>query len=142
MTNRKEKFLLNSNIFIDYLKGLDYARNFIIQEINNICYCKVNEKEVFVPIGLKKKKEIEMEKLLTRIKKIPIERDKRLHDIAAKLSQKYTKLKDKPIDTLLASLAIQNNLTFVTRNRKDFEFIDELKKRIYVDIEEKVRWIS
>lgn len=133
----QSSFLLNSNIFIDYLKGLDYSKEFITKNKKTIYYCDINEKEL-IPLGTKIKKKKEVKKFLSNFNRIPIKADKRVFDIYANLVKKHDYLNVHKYDGLLASLAILKNLTLVTRNKKHFKPIEELKTRIFIEVGEEI----
>lgn len=134
----QSSYLLNSNIFIDYFKGLNYAKEFIAKNKQYIYYCDINEKEL-IPVGAKIKKKKEVKTFLARFNRISIKADKRIFDIYANLVKKYDYLNEHKYDALLASLAILKNLIFITRNKKHFEPIEELKTKIFIEIEGKIR---
>lgn len=134
----QNNYLLNSNIFIDYLKGLEYAKRFITENRTHVFYCDINEKEL-IPIGTKFKNKQKVKSFLADLNRISIKADKKVFDIYAGLLKKYDYLNDHKYDGLLASLAILKNLIFVTRNRKHFEPIKELKTRIFTEVKEEVK---
>ena len=127
MTN----YLINTNIAIDFLKGEDYSKTFILTNQENIYYCQINEKELLNYLKLSNKEKLIIKFFLSTLNKVSIKKDSRIFDIYSTLVLKYQYLNEHQNDALLAALAILKDFTFVTRNRKHFEKIDELKKLLF-----------
>ena len=125
------KYLINTNIAIDFLKGEEYSKVFVLKNREKLYYCEINQKELLDCLGLSNKEKLIIKFFLSTLNKVSIKNDSRIFDIYSNLVTKYKYLNEHQNDALLASLAILKDFTFVTRNRKHFEKINELKKLLF-----------
>ena len=120
----KIKLLVDTDIIIDFLKGLRTAKALFRSDRLDI-YCSVlNKKELISKIGLKDSERKKILALLDRIKVLRVD-----NDISNKYSLLIKKYGEKPgfiVDYLIAATAWAKKLPLLTRNRKHFEHIEEV----------------
>ncbi len=109
------EMLIDSVILIDHFNGLKQATEFILNlNPDNSVISVITRAEILVGFS---EDELDVPKaLLDQFKTLEI--DKRIADRAAALRREYGW---KLPDALQAALSIENNLTFITRNTKDFD---------------------
>ena len=119
------KLLVDTDVFIDYLKGIPQAKTIFRSRDIDIYCSTLTKKELLSKPGLK---DSERKKILNIFKDIKSARiDK---DIALKYSdllKKYRKNGLLPPDAVIAATAWSKNLPLLTRNRKHFVFIEEIR---------------
>lgn len=121
----KIKLLIDTDIFIDALKGIKSARDlFKLKELE--LHCSVlTKKELLSKKGLKNSERKEIITLLSKIKIFRID-----DDITRKFSFLIKQYGEKPelfSDYIIAATAWAKNLPLMTKNRKHFEPIKEIK---------------
>ena len=118
--------LLDSDIWIDFLRGSKDAEGFIISNMDTISFSAISEAELLSGRSCSDPKNAErIMHLLAQFEKIPVDNPmvqlagmiRRAHDIALP-------------DAMIAASAISTDATLVTRNIKDYRSIEglELKK--------------
>lgn len=121
----KIKLLIDTDIFIDALKGVKSAMNlFRSREIELYCSILV-KKELLAKEGLKSSERREIFSLLSKTKIFKID-----DDITQKFSflvKQYGEKKELFSDYIIAATAWAKNLPLLTRNKKHFERIKEIK---------------
>lgn len=114
--------LLDTDIFIDFLRGTSYAHAFIERHADEIIFAAITEAELLSGKMCNNSREREnLLHFLSQFEKIPL--DNPLVQIAGDLRRTYTI--EMP-DAIIAATALVVNATLVTRNKKDFEKIKEL----------------
>lgn len=120
----KIKLLVDTDIIIDYLKGVKTAKE-IFRSGDIDIYCSVlSKKELLSKPGLKDSERIRIIKLMVRLKVVKI--DENINKKYMLLIKKYGR-RDMIVDYLIAATAWAKNLPLLTRNRRHFEFIKEIK---------------
>jgi predicted nucleic acid-binding protein len=114
-------FLLDTNIIIDALNGKRDRNAFLLGLIGEghlLACCPINVAEVYA--GLRPKEESRTTALLRSLELFPITFP--VAELAGRLKQGYSR-EGKTLsvpDTIVAAVAIHNNLTLITDNTKDF----------------------
>jgi predicted nucleic acid-binding protein len=119
------KLLIDTDIIIDCLKGIKAART-LCQSKNIELYCSIlSKKELLSKPGLTSSERKKIIQLLSKIKILRIDAD-----ITRKYSLLIEKYGENPnwiIDCLIAATAWSKQLPLLTRNRKHFLHIQEIK---------------
>ena len=114
--------VVDSDIFIDFLRGVEEAKDFFINNAENIAFSAITEIELLS--GKICNEEREREKILfflSKYTKIPI--DNPMTILAGGLRRKF----NIPFaDSVIAATAISNEATLITRNITDFKVIVEI----------------
>lgn len=133
----KIRLLVDTDIIIDFLKGLRAAKDIFRSDRLEI-YCSVlSKKELISKVGLKDSERRKILELLSKIKVLKID-----SDISKKFSllmRKYGEKPDAIVDYVIAATAWSKNLPLLTRNRKHFEHIREITLTPIYDYEEQRR---
>jgi predicted nucleic acid-binding protein len=121
----KVSLLVDTDILIDYLKRTKPARALFSSDAVDI-YCSVlSKKELLIKPGLSSSERKKVEAILSKLKILKIDNE---------ISNKYMLLLDKygthrasiP-DYIVAATAWAKKLPLLTRNRRHFEHIKEIK---------------
>lgn len=121
----KIRILIDTDIMIDSMKGIRAAKElFRTRDVD--LYCSIlSKKELFSKGGLRGSERKRINNLLSRMKVLRID-----DDIQKKflfLMRKYGEKPDLIADYIIAATAWSKNLPLLTRNRKHFEHIKEIK---------------
>jgi predicted nucleic acid-binding protein len=114
-------FLLDTNIIIDALNDKKDRNPFLLglmEQGHVLACCPVNVAEVYA--GLRPKEEQRTAALLRSLQFFPVSFP--IAELAGRLKQGYSR-KGKTLsipDTIIAAVAIHNQLTLITDNTKDF----------------------
>lgn len=119
------KLLIDTDIFIDYLKGMSPAKA-VFRSRDIDIYCSIlTKKELLSKPGLKDSEKKKIISIFRDLKTISIDPD---------ISLKYSDLLAKyhhnllqPPDAIIAATAWSKKLPLLTRNRRHFSYIDEIK---------------
>jgi hypothetical protein len=118
------KLLIDTDIFIDYLKGMAPSKAVFRSKDIDI-YCSVlTKKELLNKPGLKDSERKKIVSIFRELKTILID-----SDISIKYSDllaKYHERDLKPSDAIIAATAWSKKLPLLTRNRKHFTYIEEI----------------
>ena len=121
----KVKLLVDTDIIIDYLKGIKPARDLFRSGTFDI-YCSVlSKKELLSTVGLSDSERKKIIGLLSKIKVLKIDND--INKKYSFLIDKYGERQETIVDYIIAATAWAKNLPLLTRNRKHFEQIEEIK---------------
>src|SRR3990170_1922209 len=121
----KVKLLVDTDIIIDYLKGIKPARDLFRSGTFDI-YCSVlSKKELLSTVGLSDSERKKIIGLLSKIKVLKIDND--INKKYSFLIDKYGERQETIVDYIIAATAWAKNLPLLTRNRKHFEQIKEIK---------------
>lgn len=115
--------LVDTDIFIDFFRGIDKARLFFQENFEEVIFSALTEAELLS--GKKCEDNNEKEKVLhflAQFNKIPA--DNPLVQIGGDLRRKYDL---ELTDAIIAASTIITDSTLITRNKKDFEKIKDLK---------------
>jgi tRNA(fMet)-specific endonuclease VapC len=121
-----DKYILDSNIIIDYLRGSRKIVDLIdyLVDTNAILgCCPINITEVYA--GMKEKERLSTEELFENLRIFSIDID--IAKMAGNIIRNYRSqgiTLDLP-DATIAAVAIHNNLVLITHNKKHYP-IDEL----------------
>lgn len=114
-------FLLDTNIIIDAINqqgGRDSSLLYLAEQGHTLACCPINIAEVYA--GLRPKEERQTTILLSSLELYPITFP--VAELAGRLKRNYSH-KGKTLsipDTIVAAVAIYNQLTLITDNVKDF----------------------
>ncbi len=121
-----KKSLVDTDIIIDYLRGVDRAKIFIDDSVSNtdICVSIISMFEIIA--GCRNKREVKtVENLLDRF--ITMYLDEVSIEAAYSLFKKYRLSHGISIfDSFIAASAIHNNMPLFTKNIKHFSMIQRL----------------
>ncbi len=119
------KLLTDTDIFIDYLKGMSPAKA-VFRSRDIDIYCSIlTKKELLSKPGLKDSERKKIISILRDLKTISID-----PDISLKYSDLLAKYHDnrlQPPDAIIAATAWSKKLPLLTRNRRHFSYIEEIK---------------
>jgi predicted nucleic acid-binding protein len=113
-----KNYLVDTDIFIDYFNGKNWAKAFFTDPPGRLYYSKITRKELLSITGISGKEKKEINKALGCITIIDVD-----NQIAAKASEIIQNHKIQVNDALIASTALVKNMTLVTRNQKHFRNI-------------------
>jgi predicted nucleic acid-binding protein len=116
--------LIDTDIFIDYLKGIQPACALFDSAQFDIYYSSWTRKELLAKQGLRESERQEIEELLARFRMVPVD-----DPIAEKywmLLKKYEHKGLRQADAIIAATAWQRSLPLLTRNQKHFRIITEI----------------
>ena len=120
----KVKILVDTDIIIDYLKGVKSARDLFRSEAVDI-YCSIlSKKELLSMPGLREAERKRIAELLSRTRVLRID-----NDIQSKYMQLLALYGERPAsiaDYIIAATAWAKNLPLMTRNQKHFKHIEEI----------------
>ena len=122
----KTLFLVDTNIIIDFLRGDSKAKEFIINNVDEIKVSVVSVSELYA--GVRGKKEEEpLKNFLSSFETLVL--DYSISVEAGYLKNKYYKSHNAGLaDCMIAATSIQHDLTLVTDNFKHFPMIkDKIK---------------
>jgi len=119
------KLLIDTDIFIDYLKGMPLAKA-VFRSRDIDIYCSIlTKKELLSKTGLKDSERKKIISILRDLKTISID-----PDISLKYSDLLANYHDnrlQPPDAIIAATAWSKKLPLLTRNRRHFSYIEEIK---------------
>jgi predicted nucleic acid-binding protein len=121
----KIKLVVDTDIIIDYLKGVKPAKDIFTSNDIDIHCSILSKKELLSKAGLSNSERKKIIKLMTNIKVFKIN-----NDIISKYSllvNEYGEKKSSIADYLIAATAWSKNLPLITRNVKHFKRIKEIK---------------
>ena len=118
-------FLIDTDIFIDYLKGIQPACALLDSPQFDIYYSSWTRKELLAKSGLRESERQEIELLLARFRMISV--DDAIAEKYWALLKKYESQGLRQADAVIAATAWQRNLPLLTRNQKHFRFIGEIE---------------
>ncbi len=121
----KIKLLIDTDILIDSLKGIKAAKDlFRTKDID--LYCSIlSKKELLSKSGLRESERKRIIDLLSRIKVLRIDDD--INKKYLFLMEKYGEKSDLIVDYIVAATAWSKKLPLLTRNKKHFSRIQEIK---------------
>jgi len=121
----KIKLLIDTDIFIDALKEIKSARE-LFRSKDILLYCSIlTRKELLSKRGLKDSERRKIMDLFLKIRVLRI--DDHISRKYFELIKKYGEKQEMLIDYIIAATAWAKDLPLLTRNRKHFEHIKEIK---------------
>ena len=117
-------YLVNSDILIDWLKGLPWAKRLIWSGENRLYCSSVTRKELLNKQGLSDAERKHILRLLRYIR--VLEAEAVIAVAASQLLQKYPHTPLRISDALIAATAWTKHLPLLTRNDKHYNFIEEI----------------
>jgi predicted nucleic acid-binding protein len=117
--------LIDTDIFIDYLKSIQPACALLGSPQFDIYYSSWTRKELLAKPGLRESERLEIEVLLGRFRMISV--DDTIAEKYWMLLKKYESRGLRQADAIIAATAWQKNLPLLTRNQKHFRFINEIE---------------
>lgn len=117
--------VIDSDIFIDYLKDIEAARALLDSTQFNFYYSSWTKKELLAKPGLSDRERREVEALLGRYRLAPV--DDAIADKYWTLLKKYEARGLRQADAIIAATAWQLDLPLLTRNQKHFRIITEIE---------------
>ncbi len=118
-------YLVDTDILIDWLKGQTWARE-LVWSANARLYCSsVTRKELLSKSNLKASERQRILHLTRHIRVLNV--DPVIAAAASELLQKYSQHPLQVNDALVAATAWVKQLPLLTRNRKHYEFIEEIE---------------
>jgi len=118
-------FLIDTDIFIDYLKGIQPACALLDSPQFDTYYSSWTRKELLAKPGLRESERQEIVTLLGRFRMIPV--DDAVAEKYWKLLKKYESQGLRQADAIVAATAWQKSLPLLTRNQKHLRFISEIE---------------
>ena len=118
------KLLIDTDIFIDYLKDMSPAKA-VFRSRDIDIYCSIlTKKELLSKPGLKDSEKKKIIRIFRDLKTISIDPDISLKysDLLAKYHHNHL----QPPDAIIAATAWSKKLPLLTRNRRHFSYIDEI----------------
>lgn len=117
-------YLLDTDILIDWLQDQHFARSLILSPELRLYCSNVTRKELLTKPGLQDSERRRIMALLHQIRVLNV--DSVIASAASELLAKYSDRSLGINDALIAATALVKHLPLLTRNRKHFEFIEEL----------------
>ncbi len=121
----RNALFVDTDIFIDYLKGIQPACALFDSAQFSFYYSSWTRKELLAKPGLSDRERRDIEELLVRFRLVPVD-----DAVAEKywiLLKKYESQRLRQADAIIAATAWQVNAPLLTRNQKHFRFITEVE---------------
>jgi predicted nucleic acid-binding protein len=118
-------YLLDTDIVIDWLKGKPWAKELIWSGDARLYCSSVTRKELLSKPNLADSKRQRILRLMRHIRVLNV--DPVIAAAASELLQKYSDRSLQVNDALIAATAWTKQLPLLTRNRKHYEFIEEIE---------------
>jgi predicted nucleic acid-binding protein len=117
--------LIDTDIFIDYLKSIQPACALLDSSQFDIYYSSWTRKELLAKPGLRESERQEIEVLLARFRMISV--DDAIAEKYWVLLKKYESQGLHQADAIVSATAWEKNLPLLTRNQRHFRFISEIE---------------
>ena len=117
--------LIDTDVFIDYLKGIQPAQALIDSDEFDLYYSSWTRKELLAKRELTESERQEIEELLPRFRMLPV--DDAIAEKYWTLLKKYESQGLRQADAIIAATAWQRSLPLLTRNQRHFRFISEIE---------------
>lgn len=124
MARRPTSFLVDTDILIDYLTGVERMKAILESPRSKVYYSPVTRKELLAKPGLSSTERTKIWMLLLKHRLFPI--DKRTAEYFSRLLLKYARLGLRKGDALVAATAWARRLPLLTRNTRHYRFISEI----------------
>lgn len=124
MARRPRSFVVDTDIFIDYLNGFERMREILDSPLHRVYFAAVTRKELLAKPRLSSTERRRVELLLLKHRLIPV--DENIAENFSSLLHKYSRQGLRNGDALVAATAWSRNLPLFTRNVKHYRFISEI----------------
>ena len=124
MARRPSSFVVDTDIFIDYLNGFERMRDILDSPLYRVYFAAITRKELLGNPGLSSTERRRVEILLLKHRLIRV--DENIAENFSSLLQKYRRQALRNGDALVAATAWSRNLPLFTRNVKHYRFIAEI----------------
>jgi predicted nucleic acid-binding protein len=124
VAQRPAAFLVDTDIFIDYLNGVKRMREILDAPQHRVYYSAVTKKELLTKPGLSTTERRRIRILLLRHRLIPV--DERIAARFSLLLPKYASQGLRKADALVAATAWSRRLPLFTRNTRHHRFISTI----------------
>jgi len=121
----KIRLLVDTDILIDYLKKVKSAKILFSNDVLDIFCSILSKKELLSKPGLSSSERKKIDKILSKLKILKI--DNEITNKYVLLIEKYGMHRATMPDYIIAATAWAKNLPLLTRNKKHFEHIKEIK---------------
>lgn len=118
------RYLLDTDVLIDWLQGRSWVRELLLSRSDRFYCSAITRKELLSKPGLSATERERIVRLLRVVRVLSV--DSVIAAAASELLQKYA---DQPLrvhDALIAATAWTKNLPLLTRNRKHYQYIEEI----------------
>ena len=124
MARRPSSFVVDTDIFIDYLNGFERMREILDSPLHRVYFAAITRKELLGNPRLSSTERRRVEILLLKHRLIRV--DENIAEKFSSLLQKYRPQGLRNADALVAATAWSRNLPLFTRNVKHYRFIAEI----------------
>jgi predicted nucleic acid-binding protein len=118
------KLLVDTDVFIDAIRGVKSARDLFRTESTEIFCSILTKKELLLKEGLSASERKRVNNLLSKVKVLKI--DKMIQANFTELLHRYGDIPERRADYIIAATALAKRLPLLTRNRKHFKDIEHL----------------
>ena len=124
MARRPTSFLVDTDILIDYLNGVQRMREILDIPRYRVYYSAVTQKELLAKRGLSAAERQKIYTLLRHHRLIPV--DNKIAERFSRLLTTYAGQDLRKADALVAATAWSQKLPLFTRNIKHYRFMSEI----------------
>ncbi|MFN3476671.1 MAG: type II toxin-antitoxin system VapC family toxin [Candidatus Methylomirabilales bacterium] len=124
MAQRPTALLVDTDILIDYLNGVEWTRAILDSPRYRVYYSPVTKKELLAKPGLSSRERRRIRTLLLKHRLIPV--DETIAERFSRLLAKYADHGLRKADALVAATAWSRTLPLLTRNARHYRFISEI----------------
>lgn len=124
MARRPTSLLVDTDIFIDYLNGIERMKGILDASHYRVYYSAVSKKELLATRGLSSTEQRRIRTLLLTHRLIPI--DETIAERFSCLLAKYATHGLRKADALVAATAWSRMLPLLTSNTRHYRFISEI----------------
>lgn len=124
MAQAPTSFLVDTDILIDYLNGVQRLREILDSPGYKVYYSVITKKELLAKPGLSSRERRRIAILLLKHRLIPV--DENIAEHFSRLLAKYAHHDLRKADALVAATAWSRRLPLFTRNTRHYRFISEI----------------
>jgi predicted nucleic acid-binding protein len=124
VAQRPTAFVVDTDIFIDYLNGVKRMKEILDSPQYRVYYSTVTRKELLAKPGLSATERRRIHMLLLYHRQIPVE--EQIAERFSSLLAKYANHGLRKADALVAATAWSRRLPLLTRNTRHYRFISEI----------------
>jgi predicted nucleic acid-binding protein len=122
---RRRSYLIDTDIFIDWLNGMPWAKRLMRSAEIRLYYSTVTGKELLKRVGLSTAERERILAQLSQMRRIKV--DSAIATAATELHRKYKGKGLEIADATIAATAWLKRLPLLTRNKRHYEFIEEIE---------------